>query len=112
MKEKYEKIIKEFLIQEGIKIYGNDLDGYYNSLESYILDKFKVSTIVFNNSCGYDAFSDSYRPYLSDKVYSEEEIGNPESYFRKHSIYKTNKNIDNYINFARKFNNFVTEHEQ
>lgn len=111
MREKYEKIIKEFLIQEGIKIHGNDINGYCHSLESYILDKFKVSTIVFNNSCGYDAFSDSHRPYLSERVYSEKEIGNPESYFREHKVFKTNQNIDNYLEFARKFNNFVKEHD-
>lgn len=111
MKGKYEKIIKDFLIQEDIKIHEHNLDGYCYSLESYILDKFKVSTIVFNNSCGYDAFSDSHRPYLSERVYSEKEIGNPESYFRKHKIFKTNQNIENYLEFARKFNNFVKEHE-
>ena len=111
MREKYEKIIKEFLIQEGIKIHGNDINGYYHSLESYILNKFKVSTIVFNNSCGYDVFSDSHRPYLSDRVYSEKEIGNPESYFRKHKVYKRNENIDNYTDFVRKFNNFVKERD-
>lgn len=111
MKEKYEKIIKDFLIQESIKIHGHNIDDYYNSLESYILDKFKVSTIVFNNSCGYDAFSDSHRPYLSDRVYSEKEIGNPESYFREHKVFKINENINNYLDFARKFNNFVKENE-
>lgn len=111
MKGKYEKIIKDFLIQERIKIQGHDIDGYRYSLESYILDKFKISTIVFNNSCGYDAFSDSHRPYLSERVYSEEEIGNPESYFREHKVFKTNQNIDNYLEFARKFNNFVKEHD-
>lgn len=111
MKEKYEKIIKAFLIQEGIKIHGHNIDDYYDSLESYIFDKFKVSTIVFNNSCGYDAFSDSHRPYLSERVYSEKEIGNPESYFREHKVFKTNQNIDNYLKFARKFNSFVKERE-
>ncbi len=111
MKGKYEKIIKDFLIQEGIKIQRHDIDGYYYSLESYILDKFKISAIVFNNSCGYDAFSDSHRPYLSDRVYSEKEIGNPESYFREHKVFKTNQNIENYLDFARKFNNFVKERE-
>ena len=111
MKEKYEKIIKEFLIQENIKIRGNDLDSYYYSLEDYIFNKFRISTIVFNNSCGYDAFSESHRPYLSERVYSEKEMGNPESYFRKHKVYKTNESIDKYIDFARKFNNFVKEHE-
>ena len=111
MKGKYEKIIKDFLIQEGIKIHGHNIDGYYNSLESYILNKFKVSTIVFNKDCGYDAFSDSHRPYLSERVYSEEEIGNPESYFREHKVFKTNQNIDTYLEFARKFNNFGKEHD-
>lgn len=111
MKEKYEKIIKEFLIQENIKIHGHGIDDYYNSLESHILYKFKVSTIVFNKDCGYNAFSDSHRPYLSNRVYSEKEIGNPESYFREHKVFKTNQNIENYLDFARKFNNFVKERD-
>lgn len=109
MRERYEKIIKDFLIQEGIKIHGHDLDEYCHSLESYILDRFNVSTIVFNKDCGYDAFSDSHRPYLSERVYSEKEIGNPESYFREHKVFKVNQNIDDYLEFVRKFNNFVKE---
>lgn len=111
MKEKYGKIIKEFLIQEGIKIQEHDLKGYCHLLESYIFDNFEVKTIVFNNSCGYDKFSESHRPYLSDRVYSEKEIGNPDSYFRKHKVFETNENIDNYMDFARRFNDFVKEHE-
>lgn len=111
MKEKYEKIIKDFLIQERIKIQGHGLKGYCHSLESYIFDNFEVKTIVFNNSCGYDSFSQSHRPYLSESVYSEKEIGNPQSYFRKHGVFKTNENIDNYIDFAKRFNNFVKKHE-
>ena len=112
MKEKYEKIIKDFLIQERIKIQGHDLKGYCHSLESYIFDNFEVKTIVFNNSCGYDSFSQSHKPYLSDRVYSEKEIGNPDSYFRKYKVFKTNENIDNYMNFVRRFNDFVKEYEQ
>lgn len=111
MREKYEKIIKAFLNQEGIKIHGHDIDDYHNSLESHIFDKFKISTIVFNKDCEYDAFSDSHRPYLSDRVYSEKEIGNPESYFREHKVFKTNQNIENYLEFARKFNNFIKERD-
>lgn len=102
MKEKYKKIIKEFLIQENIKIHGNDLGGYYYSLEDYIFNKFKVSTIVFNKDCRYDSFCDSHRPYLSEKVYSEN---------RRHEVFNRNQNIISYIDFTRIFNNFIKEHE-
>lgn len=108
---KYEKIIKKFLVKENISFANEDMANYCHSIKSYIFDKFEIATIVFNSDCIYNEFDKSYRPYLSSWVYSEKEMGNSESYFRIHRLYKINENIENYLEFVKKFNNFVKEHE-
>ena len=77
-----------------------EVDGFDCTLYNYI-------------ARNYYKFKNKAIKTLLDKTRKkiEKEIGNPDSYFRKHKVFKTNENIDNYMNFVRRFNDFVKDHE-